>query len=656
MSGVLWLVRQLARVLVGGVVLVLVVVGMPWLLLALTRPVLADPPDVAELVDEPLTAATLVLLAVAGAWMLWGWLLVGAVLDVLDRLRRPDRRRLRPPAPLYASVSAVVGTVALLLDGFSARAEVDAHPPAGGGPAATSTHTGGARAPRAEPAVGGFDVAGAGWLPLPAAAAGAVSALIWAQRRRLYEPRPPRGARRDDPDLAPLAAPSDADGRVTIGVADGSWLDLADLPPGGVRFTGAGAASALRGLLVTVLAAVNGPAVVAVAGELRSLLAADVDGVPGLHVVDTADAVPQVGAALVAAGHRVVVVRGRAGHPRAWLEAVDRAGLTVVGVGAEAKSPSWHVHADGTVARPAVRLAVLNSAAATVVVAGLRRAAAPAPSPVTSSAVDVPSAAAPRRLAVTILGQVRVAPATVDGDGTPIRFRRTASLHLLLLLAAHRDGVTGGDVAKALWPDQSPHAAARSLKTALHELRQTVQQATGVDVVDRAAILGGGSRYRLDPAHVDVDLWRFHDLIDAAHRSAGRTDRRTLLQQAADLEGGELAEGLTGGWLAPVREATARHSIDVLTYLADTEPDHGTALALLHRAARLAPDTETVQCALLRRYAAAGDLDGVHHAYQALRDRCVARASAPEPATTHLYQNLITADQAPTGAPERASR
>ncbi|GAA3260891.1 hypothetical protein ACFO1B_55410 [Dactylosporangium siamense] len=680
MKGGIWLVRQLARVVIGGVVFLAVLVGMPWLLLSLTRRVLADPPDATMLVNEPLSAATLVLFVLVGAWAFWGWLLVGAVLEAVDRMRHPGRRRLRPPAPLYASVSAVVGTVALLLDGF-AHAAAGPHPAgngtAGDVPAVASPRTGGVRALHAGTSaanlgigVGGVDVGGAGWLPLPAAAAGAVSAWIWAQRRRQYQPQPPRDAHRDDPDLAPLLARPDTDGRVTIGVADGHWLDLAGLPAGGVHLAGPGGLSALRGLLITVLAAAagsdSGPVVVITADDLRSLVGIDDIGVAALHVVESPDAIPGIGAALARGGRRVLVVRSRTGLPRGWLDEGDRAGLTVVSVDAEPSLPSWHVSADGTVVRPAVRLAVLNAAAAAVVLAGLRRIAPPlVPPPDEAPPITViedlpqPVAATSRRLRVTIFGPVRVESITAEGAGTVVPLRRTASLHLLLFLAVHRGGATNDDLATAIWPDQPVHIAARRLATSLWELRQALQHATGVDVVRRDVVLGGGTRHRIDPAHVEVDLWQFHDLLDAAGSAAARTERRALLRQAADLERGELAEGLTGEWLAPAREATVRHCIDALTYLAEAEADHGTALTLLHRAARLAPDNEAVQRAVLRRHASADDLDGVRRVYNALRDRCAARSDLPEPATVQLFEDLtdaaVTASTG-AGAPERTPR
>ncbi|GAB3831671.1 AfsR/SARP family transcriptional regulator [Dactylosporangium cerinum] len=443
-----------------------------------------------------------------------------------------------------------------------------------------------------------------------------------------------------------------------------------------MRLTGPGGLSALRGLLVTVLAATagldSGPVAVITAEDLRSLVGIDGDGVGvgGLHVIESSDAAPGVAAALATGGRRVLIVRSRAGHPGGWPDDVDRTGLTVISAGAEPSLPSWHVSTDGRVGRPAVRLAVLNAAAAAVVLAGLRRVApqaVPPPDeapPVTATEdprqpVAAVAGAAPRRLRVTILGPVCVESINVDGARTPVPLRRSASLHVLLLLAVHRGGATSGDLAAALWPDEPAHLTARRLATSLWELRRSLQQATGADVVHRDPVLGGGSRHQLDPAHVEVDLWRLHDLLDAAGSAATQTERRTLLRQAADLEHGELAEGLTGEWLARPREATARHCIDVLTYLADAEPDHGIALTLLHRAARLAPDNEAVQRAVLRRHATAGDLDGVRRVYNALRDRCAARSDLPEPATVQLYEDLTdTAVTASTGAgaPERTPR
>ena len=653
MSGVAWLLRLVVRAVAAAVVVLLVVAGMPWLLLSLTQRVLSDPPDVTELVAEPLSAATVILLVVAGAWAFWGWLVVSAVLEAVDRVRSPGRVRSRPAAPLYTSVSAVVGTVALLLEGSAA-----VQPANDDTPVAASTHDGGIASPHVSASARqrGIEVTGAGWLPAPAAAAGAVAALIWVQRRRQYQPQTPGGAHRDDPDLTPLPAPSDADGRVVVGVTAGGWLDLADLPGGGVHLTGAGAVSALRGLVVSVLAAAatasaRGPAVVISSGDLRMLVGGAVTAVPGLHVVDDQGTAATVGAVLAAAGQPVLLVRDGSGR----FDGPIRAGMTVVSFGAKASLPSWEVRVNGTVVTADVRLAVLNAAAAAVVLTGLRQA--------TPKAAAVPSQdpaappAAPRHLSVGVLGPVRVECA--DGDAvSPVTVRRTAGVHLLVLLAVHRDGATGDDLAAALWPDL-PTRPARRFATTLSELRQELQQATGADVVERTNVLTGGSRYRLEPAAVDVDLWRFHDLLDTAASAATPAARRALLRQAADLDRGELAEGLTAAWLGPAREATARHRIDILTYLAAAEPDHGTALALLHRALRVAPGNEAIVRAVLRRHAAAGDLEGVRRAYTTLLDQRSADDAAPEPATARLYEELTTTDPgvpATSGAPERTPR
>ncbi|MET7424974.1 hypothetical protein [Dactylosporangium sp. NPDC005555] len=660
-----WLVRQLLRAVAGVAVVVLVIAGMPWLLLALTRRVLADPPDLAALVDEPLSAATVVLLALAGAWMFWGWLLVGGVLGAVDRVRRPDRRRLRPPAPLHASVGAVVGAVGLLLDGFAVHAAVDARPAAGNSPAATSPHSAGPRTARAGAPAQGVDVGASGWLPLPAVAAGAVAAVIWSQRRRMYQPRPPRGAWRDDPDLTPLPAPSGVDGRVTIGVTVGGavtgWLDLTDLPAGGVRLSGAGAASAVRGLLVAVLAAAgsdSGPAAVIAAGDLRSLFGAMVVDVPGLHVVDGRHTAAATCVELAEAGRQVLAVGGRDGHLEPGPD-----GVTVVAVAADPSLPSWDVRTDGTVSAAAVRLAVLDAAAAAIILAGLHRHPSaelsppqvepPQPVPQPLALEPVAAAARTRQLQIAVLGPVHIAVRTGDVAGTPVSVRRTAGLHLLILLAVHRGGATGDDLAAALWPGQPAHTVSRRLATTVHELRQELRSAAGSDVVQRYTVLTGGSGYRLDPAHVDVDLWRFHDLLDTADSVPTQSVRRELLHEAAGLDRGELAEGQASAWLDPVRESTARHRIDVLTYLADAEPDHGAALALLHRALRIAPDNEAVVRAVLRRHAVAGDLDGVHRAYDTLL-----RQLAPQPATTLLFDELTTTDPGVTesAAAERNPR
>jgi len=118
-----------------------------------------------------------------------------------------------------------------------------------------------------------------------AAAAASAAALVWLQRRRRYLPRPPGGADRTDPDLAPLPdtvaaiedrrhrdADDDEVGRgedmdatpvaradpaaihpAVVGQRAGEPLEPRALPAGGVGLTGEGALAAARGVLTATL-------------------------------------------------------------------------------------------------------------------------------------------------------------------------------------------------------------------------------------------------------------------------------------------------------------------------------------------------------------------------------------------------------------------
>ncbi|MGI5185465.1 BTAD domain-containing putative transcriptional regulator [Dactylosporangium sp. CA-152071] len=78
--------------------------------------------DRAEIMQQPLSTATVVLAAVGAGWLLWGWLLTATILDVVAVLRGVGAVRARLPVPLHHAVSAVAGGAAMLLQPSAALA------------------------------------------------------------------------------------------------------------------------------------------------------------------------------------------------------------------------------------------------------------------------------------------------------------------------------------------------------------------------------------------------------------------------------------------------------------------------------------------------------------------------------------------------------
>jgi DNA-binding SARP family transcriptional activator len=541
----------------------------------------------------------------------------------------------------------------------------------------------------------GVDRDDADLAPLPA-----TIAAVQARPHRPGEPEPID----DVNTAGAVAASPGPVGPATVGQRAGAPLRPAGLPAGGVGLTGDGAADAARGILTaTLLPARPGhpgqqARVITTATDLHTLLGPSTGSgrdVAGLTVAATVERA-------LAELDRAVLTRatatGRLDHddtpstarpapagafpPIVVLLAappagqVDRlavvlrlaAGLGVRGVllGAWPHGPTWHVAADGT-STPAgqpeatgPRLCVLSPTAAADLLTLLREAHPPqhpptAPQPPQRAGPTEPHRTAlPRpdgsrsgaahatapphdRAAAGVRLRVLGAPAVyrLDGAPQPVPIARSAALQVLVFLAVEPQGATGGPLAKAIWPGTPPRSAAASLYTAVTHLRKALSQATDATVVIRA-----GEAYRLDPAHIEVDLWRLHAAVAEAATALTPTDRQRALQQVIDAYTGELADTLGWPWLAPHREAIRRHVIDAHADLAATHHDPHAALALLQDGIRVDPYNEELHRQAMRRYAAAGDPTAVRDLLKSLTERLASIGLRPHQDTIQLGGHL----------------
>jgi two-component SAPR family response regulator len=253
----------------------------------------------------------------------------------------------------------------------------------------------------------------------------------------------------------------------------------------------------------------------------------------------------------------------------------------------------------------------------------------------------------PRRLLVRVLGEPVVLVPHPDGSYSSVHIRRSAGQQILVLLAVHRDGLSGADLKEALWPDVAGHAAHRSFLTTVSELRRTLRAAARQPVLLQRQQTGtiDGAWYRLDPDAVQVDVWRLQVLLDAADATTDPIHRHEILNAAAGLylreRSGELAQGWDHEWLAPAREHVARHQIDLHVHLADLEPDHVTAIHLLRRALRGSPTNAAVHARLLHRHAAISDIDGLRRAVATLTEHLAADQLAADPETMRVIDALL---------------
>ncbi len=235
-------------------------------------------------------------------------------------------------------------------------------------------------------------------------------------------------------------------------------------------------------------------------------------------------------------------------------------------------------------------------------------------------------------------------PPTVLVAGTPIRTGlRSLGVQLLAYLALHRDGAPTGTILAEILPDVPPRKARNQLYTVVGSLRA----ATGYDRTWFITTIRGG--YQLDPALVDVDLWRFRDaLADAVD-----PDRRAVaLARAVAAVGRQpFLAGTVYEW-ADTYITTVHHQLlDALARLADSHlpdwPDH--ALDLLGHALSIDPYAEPTYQQIMKIEAGRRHPDAVHRTYQLLRRRLRELDADPHPSTDHLLSRLT----APLPPPRR---
>jgi DNA-binding SARP family transcriptional activator len=290
--------------------------------------------------------------------------------------------------------------------------------------------------------------------------------------------------------------------------------------------------------------------------------------------------------------------------------------VTGVLLGEWGPGATWHIGPGGLVDTdddrgPAARLSVLGAAATGDLLAVYREAhtprrvttapgdvrqagdagmAAPARVPRQVPARDgqPPSAAAPRvdRVRLTALG-----PPVVfrPGEIAPVRWPRSAAVQVLVFLAVYPVGASSTDLAEMLWPELPTDTTTNRVYNIMRSVHEALDGAAGGPTIVRA-----GDRYRLNPQHVDVDLWRLREAIRAAGASPDPTVQAAGARRVIDAYTGDLADGWGWPWLDPHREATRRHVLDAYTTLA-AQSDPAAATRLLHAAAAVDPINDALR-------------------------------------------------------------
>ncbi|WFE93562.1 hypothetical protein [Micromonospora sp. WMMD987] len=615
-------------------------VGPPVVLLTVIGPPLRGWPTTDQLrawLQQPLTEETLTAGLAIGAWLIWLLVAYTVAVRTIVRLRATTAwlRRVPLPTPLQATASGMAGAAVF---GVTTNT-VTTTPPQPPQPTATGTatfHDESTPDDHRDQAVReeGVTVAG-GWLPRNVAEqVTAAAALIWLRRRRDYQPHPTHP---DDTDLTPLPPTVTA---VQAALADtppappsdGSTAPFAALPAGGVGLTGPGALPVGRGLLVTAILAGRDPSassLIITKATLAHLLgpAAETLGprLP-LTIVDTVDEAAYLlqpdGPATeesspgqrpdeLSSGpnHRTIVLLNEHDGDEEQLTQLAATGTAtaalLVVLGKRPDGPNWHADSTGHLhgpyhpGKPSPRLCVLDQTATTDLLTVIAGPDSTPPHP-DSGRSPLPYARPPelplsrqvarhgtsrlsptsrQRLYLRVLGDPQL---LIDSE--PLTIRRSAGLQILVYLAVHPNGADTAQLTDAIWPGLPRHSLTGRLYTALSDLRRTIRSTNDLPVIDHS-----DNHYRLNPAHIDVDLWQLHATIHQAAATLTLTHTATAWQTVLDAYPADLATTRTWPWLDPHREATRRRIIDLCATLAAKEPDPHRFLQLLQDGIHIDP-------------------------------------------------------------------
>ncbi|WP_268817504.1 BTAD domain-containing putative transcriptional regulator [Thermomonospora echinospora] len=248
-----------------------------------------------------------------------------------------------------------------------------------------------------------------------------------------------------------------------------------------------------------------------------------------------------------------------------------------------------------------------------------------------------PLQASERLVKLHVLGPVRL-----EAAGNPIDtgLRRNAR-ELLAYLALHLNGATREQATTALWPDHTPKAATTTLHTAINNIRKTLRQATGLR--EPMFVIHAGTRYRLDPHLIDVDLWHLEATLTQARQAPAGPARLKALQPIPALYTADFATDLAHDWAEAHREHLRRTAIDALIYLANlTQADHpDQALTIMEQALKHDPYSEPLYQSVMRLQADLGRPDAVRRTYQLSVTRLATLDTEPAPETYQLLVDLL---------------
>lgn len=254
----------------------------------------------------------------------------------------------------------------------------------------------------------------------------------------------------------------------------------------------------------------------------------------------------------------------------------------------------------------------------------------------TAETIDSAGGGAPgaARVSITLFA----APTIWDRHGAPVPGLRQHARELLVYLAVHPEGAELPELMEAFWPDATLRRAGERLSTEVGDLRRRIREAA--DNKTLQPVINTGGHYHLDPALLDIDVWRLLDHLAHASATTDPTTRAHSLRSAVAVSTAELAEGQDYDWIHVHREHLRRERIRARQQLA-AHPDTSTseAAALLDAAAALDPTDEDLAQRAVRALTDLGDTDAAQRRLQSLRAALKAIDTQPSNATRRLMGN-----------------
>src|SRR4051812_24850297 len=149
------------------------------------------------------------------------------------------------------------------------------------------------------------------------------------------------------------------------------------------------------------------------------------------------------------------------------------------------------------------------------------------------------------RLSVGILGPLS---ARLGDDEVPLGGRRQRAVVAVLLLARGQQ-VSTDRLLDTLWDGSPPPSGAASLQSYVSHLRRALEPARPARAPSRV-LVSRADGYALPRDQVDVDAWRFEELVEEAARVRAPLERIGLLREALHLwRGPVLPEYAGADWL-----------------------------------------------------------------------------------------------------------